>query len=79
MGLARRILSPLVKRGITDPELAADLFNLGPQLRLLECKCNLLLGNPASLHNMTPSPLGEKSCRNFYFNWLGFLGQGHEH
>jgi hypothetical protein len=53
---SRVFLTPLVKRGVADAHLAADLLDLGAQLRLLDRKGNLLFCKPACLHGMPLFP-----------------------
>lgn len=42
----------IVESRLANSELAADLFDLRTQLRLLQCKCDLLFREPARLHGM---------------------------
>src|SRR5512141_468504 len=58
------LLAPLVERGVADSDLATDLIDLGAQFRLLEGKCNLLLGKRALLHDMFPLQAADQVRRH---------------
>jgi len=60
-------LTLLVKSGIADAHLAANLVNSGARLCLLKQKGNLLVRKSAFFHGMSPVSKGEKSCRIFLF------------
>jgi integrase len=61
-----------------DAQLATDFLDLGPKLRLFECKRNLLLGKPTLFQDMPSFLQDKKSCRIFYFSVVRYFGSGSE-